>query len=138
MQSFGRFRFLFTTFLIFSSSIYGLGSESKNLDNFTGRYLGEIESSRKMLPSITIFKLKDGVISGEYIIYETNRLSSGKLSSCKVVERNILECRWQDKYGNGNLVVAFSKDFQRLVGEWDVDGDDIQYRWDGLKYSINR
>ena len=136
MQSFNKFLSLLIMSLIFSSSICALGGEKKNLDSFKGKFLGQIESHHKMLPSITKFKVNDGLISGEYIIYEKNNLSIGKLSSCKVIEKNMLECKWRDEYGNGVLVVAFSEDFRRLVGEWNTQGEDKKYRWDGLKYDF--
>ena len=131
---------------IISLSVSLVGDQENEVDSrvrlaqersFEGEYLGNIQSSNELIPVLTIFsKLGDrwsGMSSGKYQMSEPKSVVVGHLSSCLAKEGHLVDCRWKDKYGQGDVSFQFTDDYERFSARWKIDRFQGEFRWDGAK-----
>lgn len=109
--------------------------------SFIGNYLGNIQSSNEFVPVVTIFEKPDGrfggLSSGSYQMSEAKAVVIGKISSCLPKDGYIVECRWKDKYGQGDVSFQFTDDYERFKATWRIDRIDGEFKWNGAKFKTN-
>lgn len=107
--------------------------------SFAGRYLGRIESSNEFLPIITVFNKTPnpatGLSAGLYYMSEPTRLINGRLSNCSDSSAREVKCRWQDRYGSGDVTFGFNGNYSSFEGRWTVKGSEGEFAWSG--FSVN-
>ncbi|PID45531.1 MAG: hypothetical protein CSB47_08405 [Proteobacteria bacterium] len=105
--------------------------------SFQGHYLGNIQSSNELIPVLTsFFKANDrwGMLStGQYQMMELKSVVKGELSACLPKEGYVLDCRWKDKYGQGDVSFQFTDDYERFKAMWRIDRVQGEFKWDGAK-----
>ena len=117
--------FIQTLIILMSASYCAHASDI----NITGVYDGIIASGNNFkAPGTTILKQhQNGKITGEYYFEGDLKTEQGTLNNCKLSNR-ILYCIWEDPYGEGDLIVKFSKKHSKFKGAW----------YDNQNYSKNR
>lgn len=116
-------------------------SESVNKKNCSwgpvpGKYKTVVYSSGSSLPGATIIKkMRSGKLTGEYYFMEKGKKKSvrGSLSDFVKLDAHTLRCKWQDKYGEGPLVMVFNQDFSFFKGNWHVNGKEEKFNWNGVR-----
>ena len=86
------------------------------------------------MPATTVFfRGAEGVSGGAYVFVDKDVNVPGRLSDCHALGESDVSCRWQDKYGVGNLLVTFSADRQSFLGAWTANGaaEGRKYCWSG-------
>ena len=118
--------------LIFSVPVFGASDEA--LSNIAGVYKGSLLSNGDMLPVTTHFNRTDqGELTGTYELTEEDGLEVGKLKNINVRDDFFATMTWEDKYGEGTLIILFSEDYLRFKGFWGDNGNPIALDWDGVK-----
>lgn len=104
--------------------------------SFAGRYLGRIESSNEFLPIVTVFNKSSnpvtGTSAGVYFMSEPTRLINGRLSNCRDNSAREVKCRWQDRYGSGDVTFGFNGNYSSFEGRWTVKGSEGEFAWSGF------
>lgn len=75
-------------------------------------------------------------LTGKYEITEPTGPAGGILSQFKSIGDGIVTCRWQDKYGVGDLRMSFSPDYTSFTGTYSTDGregSDGSAQWNGAR-----
>lgn len=98
-----------------------------------GTYSGSLFSSGYDMPVETAFFLRDGVITGEYIMNDDGTLIPGTLEDFRTAGPFTLECTWHDIYGSGPARFTFSGDMMSFTGWWGTGEDTEEYYWRGYR-----
>jgi len=105
--------------------------------SYEGSYLGSIQSSNEYIPVVTRFFKSDDrwgdIETGDYQMRELKSIVVGVLSSCLPKEAWIVNCRWQDKYGQGNVAFEFTDDYEQFDASWQIDRLQGNFKWNGAK-----
>lgn len=108
--------------------------------SFAGRYLGRIESSNEFLPIVTVFNKaanpETGTSAGLYFMSEPKRLIHGRLSNCRDDSAREVKCRWQDRYGSGDVTFGFNANYSSFEGRWTVKGSEGEFAWSGFSVRL--
>ena len=108
--------------------------------SFAGRYLGRIESSNEFLPIITVFNKASnpatGTSAGLYYMSEPTRLINGRLTNCTDSSAREVKCRWQDRYGSGDVTFGFNGNYSSFEGRWTVKGSEGEFAWSGFSVKL--
>ena len=111
------------------------------LDNLINKtsgnsFEGKLNSSGKDVPVVTTFFIdKEGKIVASYIFYQDSYSYIGMLYDCRVLTTQLLNCVWKDEWGDGELKVTFSKDFDSFNGFWNDSRDSsTNYIWNGKRF----
>lgn len=109
--------------------------------SFAGDYLGSIQSSNELVPILTRFRKPDDrwgkPSSGEYQMSELKSVVIGQLGACLQKQGYVLDCRWQDKYGQGDVSFQFTDDYERFKARWRIDRYEGEFNWNGAKVKNN-
>lgn len=109
--------------------------------SYDGNYLGNIQSSNEFVPVVTLFEKPDGrfgsVSSGSYQMSEAKSVVTGQISSCLAKEGYIVDCRWKDKYGQGDVSFQFTDDYERFKATWRIDRIEGEFKWNGAKFKTD-
>ena len=118
--------------LIFSIPAFSANDEA--LSNISGTYKGALLSNGDMLPVTTHFKLThQGELTGTYELTEEGGLEVGKLKNINVSDDFFVTMIWEDKYGEGTLIILFSEDYLTFKGFWGDNENPIALDWNGVK-----
>lgn len=113
---------------------YEVPSSSNNHFKALGAYKGTIVSSGIRNKSLTnIVKTKDKKLVGTYYFMENSNKVNGELDQCYWQSAMQLKCKWHDKYGTGNLLMTFNKNYTAFNGTWNLKDDKSVYLWTGSK-----
>lgn len=105
-------------------------------DKVLGSYQSKIENGDVMASGVTQFnRNKDSSIGGNYSMNENDEIVRGTLSQCQAVKgkTRVMNCKWNDRYGNGNLQITFSQNFSSFKGYWGENNSNLKYHWSGLR-----
>ncbi len=108
-------------------------SPIQGFDQIAGTYSGSLFSSGYDMPVETAFFIRDGVITGEYIMNENGTLIPGTLDAFRAAGPFTLECTWHDIYGSGPAGFTFSGDMMSFTGWWGTGEDPEEYYWRGYR-----
>jgi S1-C subfamily serine protease len=80
----------------------------------------------------TFYSDENGAIQGNYVYYENNKETTGRLYDFVPSRTGKIRFSWQDKYGTGKLEISFSDEFQQFSGIWGI-GQNLTrtYYWNG-------
>lgn len=98
-----------------------------------GRYCGKLLSGGEYSDIETSFSAgPDGRLSGTYIFREPAALVEGTLTEVKGSKDRLRKTFvWQDKYGSGQLVIAFNRRFTSFSGKWGAGNGEVFAPWNG-------
>ncbi|AFZ37940.1 hypothetical protein Sta7437_4476 [Stanieria cyanosphaera PCC 7437] len=111
-------------------------AESQNnwLKKATGNYQSFIWNAGTLTRGTTEFNLvARNELIGSYTMREKHSTVSGALSECQSIKIGLISCRWNDKYGTGNLTIVFSKDFSNFNGYWNLENSQQKFPWRGSR-----
>ncbi|WP_421405434.1 hypothetical protein [Agrobacterium fabrum] len=98
-----------------------------------GRYCGKLLSGREYSDVETSFSPgRDGRLLGTYVFREPADLVEGTLTEVKGGRDPLRKTFvWQDKYGSGQLVIAFNRRFTSFSGKWGAENGEVFAPWNG-------
>jgi hypothetical protein len=114
------------------------------LQSLTNSFIGILNSNGRDRPAVTSFFIdNEGKIAGNYIWYEgySGMLPigySGDLSDCIILNILILQCIWNDDWGDGVFQVKFLENFNSFNGYWSDYNMNYLYNWNGERSEEKR
>ncbi len=139
--------FRFKSVLIVACCLLANGCFSLNDESFVnqiaGDYQGVIWNNGLYKGETRFYYEEDIQIKGRYIFQNKGGLAHGDLYNCQrkfswsAWQFNLLQCRWREKHGQGNLIIEFNEDFSRFDGFWTAKNSEKQHIWNGEKVILN-
>lgn len=97
-------------------------------------YQSQIWGGGNLLSGTTEFReAGDGSLEGSYTMNERGKSVPGTLSQCQTKQILVMRCRWNDKYGTGDLEITFSENFSSFNGYWGEESSEPAFRWSGSR-----
>lgn len=98
-----------------------------------GEFTGTVENLGLPCPVKTIITWDGKTLQGRYEVAEPGGQADGTLSQFGSAGNTSITCRWQDKYGTGDLKLSFSPDFTSFTGFYSMDGQVGSAQWNGKR-----
>ena len=107
-----------------------LGYSAEN----TVTYCGSVFSGSSITEIVTNFHFSgEEELRGSYKFLENGRPVSGTLVSKEALKNRRAMLLWTDKYGEVNLAVTFSENFDSFDGKWGARREAPTNSWQGKK-----